>query len=77
MNGASMEIMSVEELDTEFIKFQRHIKDKSVATIKSYSQNYKKLREKVGKDLQEVPLEDLVLEIGQIFLMFGLFVIIK
>ena len=65
MNGAKMEVMHESDLDTEFMKFMTHVKDKSVATIKSYTQNYKKLREKVGKDLQEVPLEDLVLEIGQ------------
>ena len=47
------------------MKFLTHITLKSPATIKSYTQNYKKLRSKVGKDLNEVPLEDLVLFIGQ------------
>jgi len=65
MDGAKMEIMREIDMETEFSRFQHHIKDKSPTTIKSYSQNYKKLREKVGKDLQEVPLEDLVLDIGQ------------
>jgi len=60
-----MEIMHEADLDTEFMRFMRHVRDKSTATIKSYTQNYKKLRDKVGKELHEVPLEDLVLEIGQ------------
>jgi len=65
MDGAKMEIMHEADLDTEFMRFMKHVKDKSVATIKSYTQNYKKLRDKVGKELHEVPIEDLVLDLGQ------------
>jgi len=65
MDGAKMEIMHEADLDTEFMKFMKHVKDKAPHTIKSYLQNYKKLRDKVGKELCDVPIEDLVLEIGQ------------
>ena len=65
MDGASINIIHESQLDTEFMKFLAHITTKSPATIKSYTQNYKKVREKVGMDLNQVPLEDLVLFIGQ------------
>ena len=65
MEGASMQILRAIDMETEFSRFQNHIKNKASHTIKSYLQNYKKVRDKVGKELCDVPLEDLVLEIGQ------------
>jgi len=65
MEGASMTIMREIDMETEFSRFQNHIKNKASHTIKSYLQNYKKVRDKVNKELCDVPLEDLVLEIGQ------------
>jgi hypothetical protein len=65
MEGASMQILRAVDMETEFSRFQNHIKEKAPHTIKSYLQNYKKVRDKVGKELCDVPLEDLVLEIGQ------------
>lgn len=65
MEGASMTIMREIDMETEFSRFQNFIKDKAPHTIKTYLQNYKKVRDKVGKELCDVPLEDLVLEIGQ------------
>jgi hypothetical protein len=71
MDGASMSVIHENELETEFSKFKNFIKDKAPHTITSYIQNYKKLRAKVGKDLSDVPLEDLVLELGQLSQSYG------
>jgi len=60
-----MTIMREIDMESEFSRFQNFIKDKAPHTIKSYLQNYKKVRDKVGKELCDVPLEDLVLDIGQ------------
>ena len=65
MEGASMTIMRAIDMESEFSRFHNFIKDKAPHTIKSYLQNYKKVRDKVGKELCDVPLEDLVLYIGQ------------
>ena len=65
MEGASMTVMRVIDMESEFSRFQNHIKDKAHHTIKSYLQNYKKVKDKVNKDLCDLCLEDLVLEIGQ------------
>ena len=71
MEGASMTIMREIDMETEFSQFQHFIKDKAPQTIKNYLQYYKKVRDKVGKELKEVPLEDLVLEIGQMSDSYG------
>ena len=60
-----MKIDRVIDMESEFSQLQQHIKDKSPATIKTYIQNYKKVRDKIGQELKEVPLEDLILHIGQ------------
>lgn len=57
--GASFTIMRQIDMETEFSKFQNYIKNKSS------HKNYKQLRDRVHKELKEVPLEDLVLIIGQ------------
>ena len=71
MDGASMTVIHENELETEFSKFKNFIKDKAPHTITSYIQNYKKLRAKVGKDLCDLCLEDLVLEVGQLSQSYG------
>jgi len=65
LEGSSMSVIKAKDIKTELDNLKDHYKESPAKTLKTYVDNYKKVQIKTGgKELRDVPLEDMILIVG-------------
>ena len=65
--GSSMSVIKAKDVKTEFDILKEHYSDSPAKTKKTYFDNYKKVHDQCeGRELNQVPLEDMVLIAGKL-----------
>ena len=65
--GSSMSVIKAKDVKTEFDILKDHYSDSPAKTKKTYFDNYKKVHDQCeGRELNQVPLEDMVLIAGKL-----------